>query len=58
MQELLDKLIADAGLSSEQAQKAIGIMKEFVHAKVPPMFSAVVDGFFADKPSGTDDGLI
>ena len=58
MQELQNKLINDAGLSNEQAQKAIAIMKEFVHSKVPPMFSSVVDGFFADNSSSADDGMI
>ena len=58
MQELLNKLINDAGLTDDQAQRAIIIMKEFVHSKVPPMFSSVVEGFFASDSDTPDDGLI
>ena len=60
MQDLVDKLKADAGLTHEQAIKAIEIMKEFISTKVPPMFSGVVDKFFAKNPTGVkpeDDPL-
>ncbi len=59
MQELLKNLIDNAGLTEDQAKKSIEIMKEFVHSKVPPMFSSVVDGFFADNSAASgSDGLI
>ena len=54
MQELINELKSSAGLSDEQAIKAIGIMKGFVMAKVPPMFSGVVESFFAGAPDGKD----
>ena len=47
MQELVDKLKNEAGLTDEQAQKAAEIVKGFVLSKVPPMFAGVVEGFFA-----------
>jgi hypothetical protein len=59
MQELLNQLTGKAGLSEEQAQQSVAIMKEFVLSKVPPMFSAVVEGFFAEeKTQGHEDGLV
>lgn len=47
----------NVGLTDQQAVKAIEIMKEYIHGKVPPMFSGVVDKFFAKNPtsSSTED---
>ena len=41
MQELIDKLKADAGLTDEQARKAIETIKNFVVEKFPMLESAV-----------------
>ncbi len=54
MNELINSLKQNAGLTDAQAIKAIGIMKEFVMAKVPPMFSGVVNSFFAGAPDSKD----
>jgi hypothetical protein len=48
MQELVEKLKTNAGLTDEQAMKAIETMKDFIAGKVPPMFSGFVDSFFAN----------
>ncbi len=59
MQELLNELTGKAGLTEAQAQQSVAIMKDFVLSKVPPMFSAVVEGFFADGVAGGhEDGLV
>ena len=50
-------MVYSAGLTDEQAQKAIEIMKGFVMSKVPPMFSAVVEGFFENKGNDANDPL-
>ena len=47
MQDLIEKLKTEAGLSDEQALKVIKVMKEFIQGNVPPMFSGFVDKFFA-----------
>jgi hypothetical protein len=58
MQELIDILKDKAGLTDDQAIKAIGAMKEYISGKVPPMFSGFVDTFFAGAPtSGEVDPL-
>ncbi len=59
MQDLIEKLKNNAGLTQEQALKSVEIMKEYIHAKVPPMFSGVVDKFFAKNPTSRpeDDPL-
>jgi hypothetical protein len=41
MQELIDKLKADAGLTDEQAKKAIESIKSFVVEKFPMLEGAV-----------------
>jgi len=59
MQELIQLLKDKAGLNDDQAQKTIAVMKEFLHGKVPPMFSGVVNKFFADtKKDNNDDSYM
>lgn len=59
MQELVQLLKDRAGLTDEQAVKAIQAMKEFLNGKVPPMFSGVVNKFFADaKKDGADESYM
>lgn len=41
MQELIEKLIADAGLTEEQAKQAIATIKNFVVEKFPMLEGAV-----------------
>lgn len=41
MQELIDKLKADAGLTDEQAKKAIETIKNYVVEKFPMLEGAV-----------------
>ena len=53
MQELITKLTEKAGISAEQANKAIETIKEFVKEKFP-MMSGAVDNLFAESaPSAT-----
>lgn len=48
MQELVDKLKAEAGLTDEQAQKAIATIKSFVIEKFPMLEGAVNNVFGGD----------
>lgn len=45
MQELIDKLKAEAGLTDEQAAKAITAIKDFVVEKFPMLEGAVSNIF-------------
>ena len=47
MQELIDKLKAEAGLTDEQAKKAIEAVKNFVVEKFPMLEGAVSNVFGA-----------
>lgn len=55
MQDLVEQLKKEAGLTDSQAVKAIEVMKGFIHDKVPPMFSGFVDKFFAKNTLPAED---
>jgi hypothetical protein len=55
MQDLIEQMKKEAGLTNEQAIKAIEIMKGYIQTKVPPMFSGFVDKFFAKNNVTQDD---
>jgi len=54
MQDLIKELQDKAGLTEDQALLAIKTMKEYIHTKVPPMFSGFVDNFFEGKSSQSE----
>jgi len=51
MQELIDNLVAKAGISPEQAEKAIQAVKDFVKEKFP-MLEGAVENMFGKKEAG------
>ncbi len=55
MQELIDRLTQNAGLSAEQATKALETIKDFVKEKFP-MLGGAVDNMFSSG-SSEDDGV-
>jgi hypothetical protein len=50
MQELIDQLTAKAGLTADQATKAIATIKDFVKEKFP-MMAGAVDNLLGDQPA-------
>jgi len=50
MQELINKLMQNAGINEEQAIKALETIKDFVKEKFP-MMSGAVDNLFANSAS-------
>lgn len=52
MKELINRLNVQAGLTDEQAAKAIEVIKEFTKEKFP-MFSGAIDKLF-DKHSSSN----
>jgi len=52
MQELINRLIEKAGISTEQAHKSIETIKDFVKEKFP-MLGGAVDNMFASAPADT-----
>ena len=47
MQELINKLISEVGLNTEQAQKTIETVMSFVKSKVPSALSGNIDAMFS-----------
>jgi ElaB/YqjD/DUF883 family membrane-anchored ribosome-binding protein len=56
MQDLIQQLKDKAGLTDDQAYKALVTMKEYIHSKVPPMFAGVVDNFLGESFKDTGAG--
>jgi hypothetical protein len=46
MQELIQNIMAKAGISEQQATVAVNTTKDYIKTKVPPMASGMVDQFF------------
>lgn len=53
MQELIDKLTERAGISPDQAHKAIHTIKDFIKEKFPMMAGAVDNFFPGSTPAET-----
>lgn len=53
MQELINRLTEKAGISNEQAIKALDTIKDFVKEKFP-MMAGAVDNLLGGQQSGTD----
>lgn len=47
MQELINKLISEVGLSSEQAQQTINTIVTYVKSKVPAAMAGNIDAMFS-----------
>ena len=54
MQELINRLKENAGITDEQAAKALETIKDFVKEKFP-MLSGAVDNMFGSAGSGSSD---
>lgn len=51
---LLEQLKAKAGLSEEQALKAVQTIADFIKGKVPPMMHGMIDNFLTEEESIMD----
>lgn len=56
MQDLIEQLKTKAGLSDEQAMKAVQTIKEYIQSKLPPGMQGMVDNFIGTS-SDSDDIL-
>lgn len=51
---LLEQLKTKAGLSEEQALKAVQTIADFIKGKVPPMMHGMIDNFLTEEQSIMD----
>lgn len=56
MQELIDKLKKNNGLTDEQATAVLNTVTEYIKDKFP-MFAGAVDSLFLSGGGGEDDGV-
>jgi hypothetical protein len=54
MEELIQKIMSNAGVNAEQAAKALDSVKEFVKEKFPMMAGAVDKLFEGEEKKGED----
>ncbi len=54
MDNLLEQLKLKAGLTEEQAVKALQTITEFIKGKVPPMMHGMIDNFLTEDESLMD----
>lgn len=57
MEDLVQQLQEKAGLTEDQALKALQTIKDFIQSKLPPMFSGMVDNFLSNANSAGEDHL-
>jgi nucleoid DNA-binding protein len=59
MEDLVKTISEKAGISEDQAQKALEAVVEYAKEKVPPAFQGMVDGLLkGEKPSGGLGGML
>jgi nucleoid DNA-binding protein len=58
MEDLIKKLTETAGITEEQAAKAVATVVDFIKEKLPPMMHGVVDNFINSGTDATDDGIL
>lgn len=57
MNELLNKLVSEAGLTPEQAAKTLEVIKSYVTEKFP-MLGGAVENLLGSSSGNGDNGLI
>lgn len=56
MQELIQQLVNKAGLTPEQAEKSLAVIKEYIQSQLPPMMQGMVDNFLGSQDKGDKVG--
>ena len=54
MQEMVQQLMDKAGLTQEQAEKSILVIKEYIQSQLPPMMQGMVDNFMGQQQTPED----
>lgn len=55
MNELVNQLVQKAGLTEDQASKAVDVIKEYIQGQLPPMMQGMVDNFLQGGNKGGND---
>lgn len=54
MQDIIAQLVEKAGLSTEQAEKSLQVIKEYIQSQLPPMMQGMVDNFLSQAKQPED----
>lgn len=54
MQELINELVTKAGLTQQQAEKSIEVIKTYIQSQLPPMMQGMVDNFMSGQQGNND----
>ena len=54
MQDLINQLVEKAGLTQDQAEKSLQVIKDYIQSQLPPMMQGMVDNFLSQKPNPDD----
>lgn len=49
MNDLIKELTEKAGLTEDQANRSVEVIKEFIMSKLPPMMQPMVENFLGNK---------
>ena len=55
MQEIIDQLKAQAGLTDEQALKSLETMANYIKSKLPPMMHPMIDNFLSGGSNTSEE---
>ena len=58
MNELIDILKTDAGLTEEQAGKAIATISDYIKGKLPPMMHPMIDNFLSGQSASQEPDFL
>lgn len=54
MQDLINQLIEKAGLTKDQAEKSLQVIKDYIQSQLPPMMQGMVDNFLSRQNNPED----
>jgi len=54
MEDLINQLIEKAGLSHDQAEKSLQVIKDYIQSQLPPMMQGMVDNFLTQQQNPDD----
>ena len=55
MEDLIKKLISEAGLTEEQAMKSLEVIKDHIQSMLPPMMHPMIENFMGGNASMSED---
>ena len=54
MEDIINQLVEKAGLTHDQAEKSLQVIKEYIQSQLPPMMQGMVDNFLTQQQNPDD----